>query len=157
MFESTAVDSMSVKWLGKLREISGWVVRSPFDAKITNARGPHGIVVKCSEQMIPGRGEESEIHIAFPSAVQMMEPVGRCNSPHLYKRPNKEIHVRMLQEQLHGNSETEEPGNMERHAKSKERQTGTRKLKGLVERVLHETVEPVHPLDGVVNRVEPPE
>jgi hypothetical protein len=63
----------------------------------------------------------------------------------------------MLQEKLYRNSKSQEPRHVYGHAESKKRETCTRELEGLVERVFHEAVEPIHPLNGVMDSMEAPQ
>lgn len=107
--------------------------------------------------MVPDGQEQSEVDVAGLAIAHVVEPMQRGPCHHLAQPARPHVHVGVLQQQLDGNGESQHRRHRVRHAQQQQRQHPAQGFGRLVQRVLHQSVEPIHAGHAVVDCVQPPQ
>ena len=73
------------------------------------------------------------------------------------QRADAHIDVAVLQQQLDGDGKRQQRRDLQRDAQQQQRQRAAQGFEHLVQRVLHQPVEAIHPRDAVVHRMQAPQ
>jgi hypothetical protein len=120
----------------ELREVG-----AVLNADVTRARLTLRWKPQCSEEPIPKRKEQPEIHVTFTVPIHVVQSVYGPDSEKLLRRPKRIIDVRMLHDELQRDGEAKHYGHRNRHADQNERERADHDVKRLMQRVADEAIE----------------
>ena len=100
----------------QLRHVVLWKARIILDADVTGTWRALGSELQRSEEAIPKSEEQSEVDISLSSPVDVVKPVHSTYRQELLKLAKLVVGIGVLYEELHGDCESEQNGDIDRQA-----------------------------------------